>query len=65
MGHAHWVSANITPVLASAAKDMNFWIVFHMMCMCVLCIMLGCLVGSLLRIYQGAGGERDLGKDKV
>ena len=61
-GNARWVAMNMPPVSASAAKYMTFLIVLHMMCMGELCIVLGCLAWSLLRMYQAAARERDFGK---
>ena len=64
MGHARWVDMNMPPVLDSAAEDMTFLIVLHMMCMGALCIVLGCLTALLLRIYQTAAWECDFGKTR-
>ena len=65
VGHAHWVFMNMPPVFVFMAKDMMCLILLHIMCMGELCIVLGCLAGLFLRMYQAAAQERDFGKDEV
>ena len=65
MGNACWVDMYMPSISAYAAKDRTFLVLLHMICMGWLCIVLGCLAGLFLRMYQEAARERDLGKDKV
>ena len=52
----------IPPVLVYSAEGIVFLIVFHMMCTGKLCIVLLCLSGLLMRVYQATAQEISLGR---
>ena len=64
MGHSYWVAMNILTGLYFTDNYMMFLIVLHMVCMGTLFILLGCLVGLLLSVYQAEVWKRGFGKTK-
>ena len=46
MGHARWAAMKMPPVSASAAEDMTFLMVLHMIWMGTLVMVVECLAGS-------------------
>ena len=54
----------MTHVLSSAAEDISFLIVLHMICTGELCMVFMCLSGLLLIIHQAAARERALGRTR-
>ena len=58
------MDTNMPPVLASAAEYITFFIVLHIMCTGELFVVLLCLDGLLMIMYQAAALERALGRTK-
>ena len=58
------MATNMPPVLASAAEDITFLIILHMMCTGELFMVFLCLAGLLLIMYQAEAREHDLGRTR-
>ena len=64
MGQARCVAMKIPPVSASAAEDMTFLMVLHMMWRGAFFIWTRCLAGSFPRINQAAALDFALGRTR-